>query len=65
MSTVEISISLEQLRILRQILSEACHGIKVFDFENKIGTSKNILNSFLALSFCLYESIEQSRLKSI
>ncbi len=35
-STVEISISVEQLRILKQILNEACNGIKLFDFENKI-----------------------------
>jgi len=57
-STVEISISVEQLRILTQILNEACHGIKILDFENQIGTSKNILNYFLDLSFCLYRSIK-------
>ncbi|NEO56163.1 MAG: hypothetical protein F6K54_25655 [Okeania sp. SIO3B5] len=28
-STMKIQISVEQLRILTQILSEACHGIKI------------------------------------
>ncbi len=41
-STVEIKISVEQLRILKQILNEAYNSIKFFDFEKKIGTSRNI-----------------------
>lgn len=56
---MKIQISVEQLRILTQILNEACHGIKISDFENKIGTSKNQLKSFLDLSSNLYRSIEK------
>ncbi|GGA40547.1 hypothetical protein [Okeania sp. KiyG1] len=59
-STMKVQISVEQLRIFTQILSEACHGIKILDFENKIGTTKNQLKSFLDVSINLYESIEKS-----
>ena len=57
-STMKVQISVEQLRILTQILSEACHGIKILDFENKIGTTKNQLNYLLNLSSNLYRSIK-------
>ncbi|MDY7007902.1 MAG: hypothetical protein SWX82_29180 [Cyanobacteriota bacterium] len=60
-SIMKIQISVEQLRILTQFLNEACHGIRILDFENKIGTSEDKLKSFLDLSINLYESIEKSR----
>jgi len=54
--TTQISISVDQLRIIGQILNEACNGIKIFDFENKIGTTRNELRGFLHLISEVYRS---------
>ena len=56
---MKVQISVEQLRVLTQILNEACHGIKIVDVEQKIGGSKNKLKSFLDLSISLYRWIEK------
>lgn len=58
-STMNIEISVEQLRILKQILNEACNGIEILNFEKKIGTSPETLNSFLKLSSDLYKAIKR------
>lgn len=60
-SITKINLSLKQLRIISQILNEACNGIKIINFEDKIGTSKDNLRSFLYLIKDSYKSIKHSR----
>jgi len=43
----EISISLNQIILLNNLFNEACNGIRIDDFEKKIGISKEEINSAL------------------
>ena len=52
----QVSVSLDQLRIIGQFLNEACNGIRIFYFENQIGTNRNELISFLALVSKVYRA---------
>ncbi|XZO03393.1 MAG: hypothetical protein ACM65L_06665 [Microcoleus sp.] len=56
---VKLPISVEYLRILTQVLNETCHGIRILDFEHKIGTSKDYLKLCLEQSYNLYINLEK------
>jgi hypothetical protein len=59
--TTEIQVSVEDLRILVQILNEACNGIFISNFEAQTKTSEETLNSFLRLTGDSYRAIRKSR----
>ena len=56
-----IQISVEQLRILVQVLNEVCHGIYISNFKSKIGSNRNSLKSVLRLTKNSYRALENSR----
>lgn len=56
----ESQISVEQLRILVQILNEVCNGIFVEDFEVQLGASEEILNTFLRIAGNSYKTIKKT-----
>lgn len=59
--TTELRISVEELRILVQILNEACNGIFISNFEAQTKTSEETLNSFLRLTGDSYKAIRKLR----
>ena len=40
-NSVEVKISIDELLTIHQSLNEVCHGIDLFEFQTRIGVSKD------------------------
>jgi hypothetical protein len=55
-----IQLSLEQLEILNNTLNEVCNGIKIENFEDKIGVSREVAKNELKIINSLIKEIKSS-----
>lgn len=44
---IDIEVSIEEMRIINNALNEVCNGIRVLHFEEKMGYSRDIVQSLL------------------
>lgn len=59
--TATVSLSHEELIILNAALNEVCHGIAVFEFETRIGASKEEVAILQKTILSLVDQIDENK----